>query len=125
LNANINWSKESATLAITASGYRISDSSSLPEGYDEQKILLSSTRPVCLKGADAGHFTYYDFKRKAFTPREIMNKERSIRDQMHLWSEYKIFEMLRAAGFVSSNMQLFWRNHLFIGVLAWKPAPFR
>ena len=41
---------------------------------------------------------------------------------MHLWSEYKIFEMLRAAGFVANNMQLFWRNHLFIAVLAWKPA---
>ena len=28
---------------------------------------------------------------------------------MHLWSEYKLFEMLRAAGFVANNMQLFWR----------------
>jgi hypothetical protein len=44
---------------------------------------------------------------------------------MHLWSEYKLFEMLRAAGFVANNMQLFWRNHLFIGVLAWKPANYR
>lgn len=70
-------------------------------------------------------FTYYDFKRKAFTPKHIMDKERSIRDQTHLWSEYKIFEMLRAAGFVANNMQLFWRNHLFIAVLAWKPASYR
>lgn len=70
-------------------------------------------------------FTYYDFKRRAFSPQEILNKERSIRSQMHLWSEYKIFEMLRAAGFVASNMQLFWRNHLFIGILAWKPPNYR
>ncbi len=70
-------------------------------------------------------FTYYDYKQKTFTPQEILDKERSIRDQMHLWSEFKIFEMLRAAGFVANNMQLFWRNHLFIGVLAWKPADYR
>ena len=70
-------------------------------------------------------FIYYDFKGKSFTPQEILNKERAIRDQMHPWSEYKIFEMLRAAGFVASNTQLFWRNHLFIAVLAWKPAAYR
>ena len=70
-------------------------------------------------------FTYYDHKLKTFTPKEVLNKERSIRSQMHLWSEYKLFEMLRAAGFVADNMQLFWRNHLFIGVLAWKPANYR
>lgn len=70
-------------------------------------------------------FTYYDYKLKTFTPKEVLNKERSIRSQMHLWSEYKLFEMLRAAGFVANNMQLFWRNHLFIAVLAWKPANYR
>ena len=42
-------------------------------------------------------FTYYDFKRKAFSASEILDKEKSIRDQMHLWSEYKLFEMLRSA----------------------------
>lgn len=70
-------------------------------------------------------FTYYDYKQKTFTPEEILDKERAIRSQMHLWSEFKIFEMLRAAGFVAINMQLFWRNHLFIAILAWKPATYR
>ena len=70
-------------------------------------------------------FTYCDYKLKTFTPKDVLNKERSIRSQMHLWSEYKLFEMLRAAGFVANNMQLFWRNHLFIAVLAWKPANYR
>ena len=36
-------------------------------------------------------FTYYDFKREAFSASEILDKEKSIRDQMHLWSEYKLF----------------------------------
>ena len=70
-------------------------------------------------------FTYYDFKRETFSASEILDKEKSIRDQMHLWSEYKLFEMLRSAGFKSINMQLFWRNHLFIGILAMKSAKYR
>lgn len=70
-------------------------------------------------------FLHYDFKRSSFSSDEILDKEKSIRDQMHLWSEYKLFEMLRAAGFTSNNLQLFWRNHLFIGILAWKQARYR
>jgi tRNA (cmo5U34)-methyltransferase len=70
-------------------------------------------------------FTYYDFKRETFSASEILDKEKSIRDQMHLWSEYKLFEMLRSAGFKSINLQLFWRNHLFIGILAMKSAKYR
>lgn len=70
-------------------------------------------------------FIYYDFKKRNFSEKDILDKERSIRDQMKLWSEYKIFEMLQAAGFRSSNVQLFWRNHLFVGIVAFKPAPYR
>jgi hypothetical protein len=36
-----------------------SGSSSLLDGYDEPEILLSSTRSVCLKGADAGQSLKY------------------------------------------------------------------
>jgi tRNA (cmo5U34)-methyltransferase len=77
------------------------------------------------KFQDMLSFMYYDFKKQKFSEKEIMDKEKSIRDQMHLWTEYKLFEMLRAAGFVSSHMQLFWRNHLFIGILAVKAAKYR
>jgi hypothetical protein len=45
----------SQAVQTTVSGYRISGSSSLPDGYDEPEILLSAIRPVCLKGSDAGH----------------------------------------------------------------------
>lgn len=69
--------------------------------------------------------TYYDFKRQSFSEKQILDKEKSIRDQMHLWSEFKLFEMLRSAGFVSTYTQLFWRNHLFIAIVASKPAPYR
>ena len=36
-----------------------------------------------------------------------------------------MFEMLRSAGFKPNNMQLFWRNHLFIGIIAMKQAAYR
>jgi tRNA (cmo5U34)-methyltransferase len=70
-------------------------------------------------------FLYYDFKKSSFSEKEILDKEKDIRDQMKLWSEYKIFEMLRAAGFITANAQIFWRNHLFIGIIAMKPATYR
>ncbi len=70
-------------------------------------------------------FMYYDFKRLNFSPEEILDKERSLRDLMHPLSEFKIFEMLRSAGFKPNDMQLFWRNHLFLGVLAMKSASYR
>ncbi len=88
-------------------------------------ILSEKVHAKNAKVQDMLTFLYYDFKRKNFSSDEILNKERSIRDQMHLWSEYKIFEMLRAAGFASNNLQLFWRNHLFVGIIAWKQAKYR
>jgi hypothetical protein len=62
---------------------------------------------------------------KHFTADDVMKKQRDIVDQMKPWSEFKNFEMLRSAGFVSINTQLFWRRHLFLGIVAYKPAPFR
>jgi tRNA (cmo5U34)-methyltransferase len=85
-----------------------------------EKILAKNA-----KFQDMLHMTYYDHKRKAFSEKEILEKEASIRNQMHLWSEFKLFEMLRSAGFVSSYTQLFWRNHLFVGIIAMKPARYR
>ena len=97
------------------------------DGLNEGGALILSEK-VHAKNAkiqDMLTFVYYDFKRNSFSSDEILDKEKSIRDQMHLWSEYKIFEMLRAAGFASNNLQLFWRNHLFIGILAWKQPRYR
>jgi tRNA (cmo5U34)-methyltransferase len=97
------------------------------EGLNEGGALILSEK-VHAKNAKIQEmltFLHYDFKRSSFSSDEILNKEKSIRDQMHLWSEYKIFEMLRAAGFASNNLQLFWRNHSFIGILAWKQARYR
>lgn len=85
-----------------------------------EKVLAKNA-----KFQDMLAMTYYDFKKQSFSEKEILDKEASIRNQMKLWSEFKLFEMLRAAGFASSHTQLFWRNHLFVGIVAMKPASYR
>ena len=88
-------------------------------------ILAEKVHAKNAKLHDMLTFMYYDYKRRTFKPQEILKKEKTIRDQMRLWSEFKIFEALRSAGFKSIHTQLFWRNHLFIGILAMKPAKYR
>ena len=85
-------------------------------------ILSEKVHAKNAKIQDMLTFLYYDFKRNNFSSDEILDKEKSIRDQMHLWSEYRILQTLRSVGFATNNLQSFWRNHLFIGVLAWKQA---
>lgn len=97
------------------------------EGLNEGGVFILSEK-VQAKNAKFQEmltFIYYDFKKRNFSEKDILDKEQSIRDQMKLWSEYKIFEMLRSAGFAGINLQLFWRNHLFVGIVAAKAAQYR
>lgn len=63
-------------------------------------------------------FTYYDYKRKSFTEKDIMEKEVTLRNMLkpNTWDE--IEEMILGAGF--SCVQPFWQNFLFVGALAIK-----
>ena len=63
-------------------------------------------------------FNHYDYKRKSFTPEEIMDKEVKLRDMLkpNTWSELNT--MVKDAGF--RETQIFWRNHQFVGVIAIK-----
>jgi|TARA_B100000073_G_scaffold14876_1_gene12129 tRNA (cmo5U34)-methyltransferase len=63
-------------------------------------------------------FNHYDYKRKSFTPEEIMDKEKELRDMLkpNTWEELK--SMIWCAGF--KDCQIFWRNHQFVGVIAIK-----
>ena len=63
-------------------------------------------------------FNHYDYKRKAFTPEEIMDKEVKLRDMLkpNTWNELNT--MVMDAGF--KETQIFWRNHQFVGVIATK-----
>jgi tRNA (cmo5U34)-methyltransferase len=88
-------------------------------------ILAEKVHSKSAKIQDMLTFMYYDHKRKAFTEKEILDKERSLRDKMKLWSEYKLIEMLRSSGFNLNYLQIFWRNHNFIGIIAVKAATYR
>lgn len=65
-------------------------------------------------------FQYYDYKRQHFTCEDIMNKEVTLRNMLkpNTWNELK--SMLATAGFSFENVQPFWQNHLFMGVIALK-----
>ena len=63
---------------------------------------------------------YYEFKRQSFTEAEILAKERSLRSMMKLWTEEQVLNSMMAAGFATTNVQCFWRNHNFAAFIALK-----
>jgi len=63
-------------------------------------------------------FLYYDFKRKAFSEKEILDKEQELRHLSKNTTEHLLIDQLRNIGF--RGIQVFWRNFNFIGVLAMK-----
>jgi tRNA (cmo5U34)-methyltransferase len=66
---------------------------------------------------DAMTFPYYDYKLdQGFSEKELLDKERSLRGQMTLWTEAELKQALRGVGF--REIDSIWRNFTFIGVLA-------
>ena len=79
-----------------------------------EKILAETSRVQ-----DAWTFPYYDHKlAKGFSEKEILDKERSLRGQMTLWTERELRDALRRVGF--SEIQSIWQGHMFVGYLALK-----
>ena len=62
-------------------------------------------------------FTFYDYKRKNFSDKEILDKEVQLRHMMKLNSKTELYEMLNTAGFEVHN---FWQNFNFMGAIALK-----
>lgn len=62
-------------------------------------------------------FTFYDYKRKNFSDKEILDKEVQLRHMMKLNSKTELYEMLTNAGFEVHN---FWQNFNFMGAIALK-----
>ena len=62
-------------------------------------------------------FTFYDYKRKNFSDKEILDKEVQLRHMMKLNSKTEIYEMFNKAGFEVHN---FWQNFNFMGAIALK-----
>jgi tRNA (cmo5U34)-methyltransferase len=63
-------------------------------------------------------FNYYDHKRKSFSEKDIMDKERTLRNMLKPNSWEDNVAMLKSVGF--NSVQTFWQNHLFVGAIALK-----
>ncbi|MBI3903758.1 MAG: methyltransferase domain-containing protein [Nitrosomonadales bacterium] len=85
-------------------------------------VMAEKTLGKSPKIQDMLTFMYYDYKRQNFSEQEILEKERSLRNKLKLWSEPQIITSLEKAGFHKDCIQVFWRNHLFAGFLAIKQA---
>lgn len=62
-------------------------------------------------------FLYYDFKRKTYTPDEILDKEYELRSMMKLKKESELMEEMKQVGF---NPIPFWRNLNFAAYICVK-----
>jgi tRNA (cmo5U34)-methyltransferase len=79
-----------------------------------EKVLANDAR-----FQDIGTFIYYDHKgRSGFSPKDILDKERSLRGQMVIVDEATLVGMLRDAGFEA--IQRFWHIDSFLAFDAQK-----
>lgn len=79
-----------------------------------EKVLASTSRLQ-----DTLTFPYYDYKlEQGFSPEEILDKERSLRGQMTLWTRNELEAALREVGF--RELELIWERFPFLAVLALK-----
>jgi tRNA (cmo5U34)-methyltransferase len=63
-------------------------------------------------------FMYYDFKKKSFTEKEILDKEVKLRSMVKLYTEKELVGELASVGF--NRIYPFWRNYNFVGYICHK-----
>ncbi len=82
-------------------------------------IIAEKTLADTARLQDALAFPYYDIKlEQGFSEKELLDKERSLRGLMNLWTEAELKQALRQVGF--REIEPIWRNFAFIGILALK-----
>ena len=82
-------------------------------------IIAEKTLAETARLQDALTFPYYDYKlEKGFSPQHILDKERSLRGQMTLWTEAELRAVLSQVGF--REIEPIWRSFMFVGLLALK-----
>jgi|TARA_B110000285_G_scaffold231270_1_gene299616 tRNA (cmo5U34)-methyltransferase len=62
-------------------------------------------------------FCYYDYKRKNFSDKEILDKEVQLRHMMKLNTKTELFTMCEDVGF---EVHTFWQNYNFLGFICLK-----
>ena len=80
-----------------------------------EKVLCESS-----KLQNMFDFIYYDYKKRHFSEKEILDKENQLRPLMKLNTERELIGLVQNAGFKS--VQCFWRNYNFVAFVAIKPV---
>ena len=62
-------------------------------------------------------FMYYDYKRKNFSDKDILDKEVQLRHMMKPNTKTELYKMVQDAGF---EIHTFWQNFNFVGVIGLK-----
>jgi len=65
-------------------------------------------------------FNFYDYKKKNFSSEEILEKEKILRHMLKPSTLNEITDDLKHVGWDPDNIQEFWRNHMFVGIIAIK-----
>jgi tRNA (cmo5U34)-methyltransferase len=82
-------------------------------------IIAEKTFAESARLQDALTGPYYDSKLdQGFSEKEVLDKERSLRGLMTLWTEAELRQVLRRVGF--QELQPIWGSSTFIGLLALK-----
>tara|TARA_B100000965_G_scaffold396226_1_gene410842 strand:+ start:932 stop:1624 length:693 start_codon:yes stop_codon:yes gene_type:complete len=89
-------------------------------GLNEGGAFIFAEKTICenAKFQEMITFNFYDYKRKFFDTKDIMDKEQTLRNIMKPNTWKQIEKYIYDAGF--TDVQPFWRNHMFVGAIAVK-----
>ena len=89
-------------------------------GLNEGGAFIFAEKTICenAKFQEMITFNFYDYKRKFFDTKDIMDKEQTLRNIMKPNTWKQIEKYIYDAGF--KDVQPFWRNHMFVGAIAVK-----
>tara|TARA_B110001454_G_C12645607_1_gene403155 strand:+ start:347 stop:1048 length:702 start_codon:yes stop_codon:yes gene_type:complete len=108
------------TLQFMSKKDRTSVVKKIYKGLNDGGAFIFAEKTICSSALvqDMITFNHYDYKRKFFDEKDIMDKERTLRHMMkpNTWKE--IEKMIKSSGF--KEVQPFWRNHAFVGAIAIK-----
>ena len=92
----------------------------LYNGLNEGGAFIFAEKTICenAKFQEMITFNFYDYKRKFFDTKDIMDKEQTLRNIMKPNTWKQIEKYIYDAGF--KDVQPFWRNHMFVGAIAVK-----
>jgi tRNA (cmo5U34)-methyltransferase len=111
------------TLQFIPEGDRQALLSRIHDGLVEGAALIIAEKTLAQtsKFQDLLSLSYYDFKRETFDATQILNKERDLRRQMHLWREEEIVRCVVFARVSAPRTSTaFGRINLFVGMVALK-----